>query len=182
MKKVITPRYLTDKTKMIKIGDIYVQRTKSQFEPHHLGATAKKEKFWKVREILKKPDRTVLECKNERLTLRGHATHKFYLMPKDHNKLYSRHLESRRCFNFPLKNFKEAKPWMKNFHRKLGYKITPPGDDPILARALQCTPVKKKRKAECPPAPKKKRKVGRFTVTACLVNDEKEIITCTKCV
>lgn len=163
---------------MMKIGEIYIQRTKSQFEPHHLGVTAKREKFWKVTKILEKPDRTVLTCKNETLTLRGHETTKFYLMPKDHNKLYSRYLESKRCFNFPLKNFKEAKPWMKNFHRRLGHKITPIGDDPILARALQSTPPKRKRKAPvCPSAPKK-RKIGRFTVTESTGGD-KEIICST---
>ena len=165
----------------MKIGDIYIQRTKSQFEPHHLGVTAKREKFWKVTKILEKPARTELTCKNETLTLRGHETKKFYLMPKDHNKLYSRLLESKRCFNFPLKNFKEAKSWMKNFHRRLGHKITPVGDDPILARALQKTPPKRKREApECPSAPKK-RKVGRFTVTASKDKD-KEMLISTFCV
>jgi len=192
MNKTITPNYVTDKTKMIKTGDIYIQRTKNQSLYISMGQpSAKKERYWVVEEIKHDPNRTILKCEGEgipRLILRGHATDKFFLSPKKRNKLYSRVLESKECFNFPLKNFKNAKPWMIRFHRKLGFKvpdddikevidqiITSVGDDPILARALQPvmkTPPKRKREPECPPAPKK-RKVGRFTVTERILIDTK---------
>ena len=196
MKLTTNINYITDKTKMIKVGDIYIQRTNAQCFPrkHGFAPSSLKEKFWTVTEVHHEPDRTTLETEGKSpVTLRGCATHKFFLIPQHREQGYSRTIESKECFNFPLKKYNDAKPWMQNFHRKLGYEVprSRPGDDPILARAQQSTPTivisatatpteetevttpKRKRKPpECPPAPKK-RKVGRFIVT------EKEILAST---
>lgn len=143
----MNPDYITDTTKTMKVGDIYIQRTKRQMiEGPRGGRSADMERYWVVTEKHVMPDRTTLTCGDEELTLRGHATRKFFLTPRQHNTLYSRSLESKDCFNFPLNDYVNAMPWMQRFHNKLGYSPLSVGDDPILARALQKPLVSNKRK------------------------------------
>lgn len=143
----MNPRYITDTNKIMKIGDIFIQRTKSQLLRSQGGKSANRERYWVVTEKHHMPDRTTLCCEDDEITLRGHATRKFLLTPKQHDKLYNRALESKDCFNFPLKNYNMALPWMRRFHDKLGFESVPIGDDPIIARALQSSsPVTPKRK------------------------------------
>ena len=165
----MNPRYITDTNKIMKIGDIFIQRTKSQMlRSYQGGRSANRERYWVVTEKHHMPDRTTLRCEDDEITLRGHATRKFLLTPKQHDKMYNRALESKDCFNFPLKNYNMALPWMRRFHDKLGFESVPIGDDPIISRALQGITPKRKRSDSCPGTPKRAKYLDVLVSTHCV--------------
>ena len=165
----MNPRYITDTNKIMKIGDIFIQRTKSQMlRSYQGGRSANRERYWVVTEKHHMPDRTTLRCEDDEITLRGHATRKFLLTPKQHDKMYNHALESKDCFNFPLKNYNMALPWMRRFHDKLGFESVPIGDDPIISRALQGITPKRKRSDSSSGTPKRAKCVEILVSTHCV--------------
>lgn len=109
------------------IGQIFIQRTKEQQQPHHLGPTAKTERFWTLKTHDETRDRYNFKSdNNNEISLRAG----FNIVGKYRDPLYASVLEPSSSFNFPLKNYHGAKAWMQAFHRKLGHPV------PLTTREL----------------------------------------------
>lgn len=105
----------------IMIGQIFIQRTKEQHQPHHLGPTAKKERFWTLKSCTN--NSYYFESDNNTMSVGSD-------FKNDDDPLYANVLEPSSSFNFPLKNYHDAKAWMQAFHRKLGHPV------PLTSREL----------------------------------------------